>query len=386
MKILYWTPQFWPNIGGIEVLACRTLPALQRCGHEFLVVTSHDACDSPDLTHFRDIPVHRFPLWKALASRDLLRVRKLQEQIAALKRSFAPDLVHLHFPGHIAYFHLRTLDAHYSPTLLTVHTPFEQARGGTDTILGQVLRSADWITAVSHATLADTISLEPEIRERSSVIYNGVAAPELEPSTLPFEEPRVLYVGRLEVEKGVDIAIAAFARVSKKIPRARLTISGDGPVRAELEKQAAQAGLSSAIDFIGWTPPDKVPELMNTATVVVVPSRYREPFALVAVEAALSGRPVVATRTGGLQETVADGQTGLLFDKENTGELAEAICRLLKNPPAARAMGETGRRRALELFGLEKFISAYDGLYRSLVQNSAPLPAYSGSAVTQALR
>src|ERR1700757_1849626 len=247
MKILYWTPQFWPEIGGIEVLAMKTLPAIQRRNHEFIIITSHSEMDSTAETRYRGIPVYRFPFWHALARRDLRQVVKIKQQIAALKRTFKPDLVHLHYPGHIAYFHVNTLGRQSAPTLLTIHTPFPAGRGGIDTLFGQTLRSAAWVTTVSKATLSDTIQLVPEIRSRSSVIYNGLPAPRLSPRMLCFVSPQILYVGRLAAEKGVDVAVNAFAMIFKRFPHARFKIAGDGPARDELEQQVAMLGLTGAV-------------------------------------------------------------------------------------------------------------------------------------------
>jgi glycogen(starch) synthase len=101
-----------------------------------------------------------------------------------------------------------------------------------------------------------------------------------------------------------------------------------------------------------------------------MPSRWEEPFGLVAVEAALMARPVVASRVGGLAEVVADGETGLLVDKEDPAALARAVTHLLKNPATAERMGQAARRRARELFGFERQVDAYDGLYQRLAEEA----------------
>jgi glycogen(starch) synthase len=371
MKILYWIPQFSPDIGGIEVLAMKTLPALQKRNHEFMIITSQSELVPAGETRYGNIPVYRFPFWHALAKRNLSQVVKIKQQIAALKRSFKPDLVHLHYPGHIAYFHVSTGGAQPSPTLLSIHTPFPFARGGPDTLFGQTVSSAAWVTAVSKATLSDTIDIVPEIRSRSSVIYNGLPPPELSPEMLPFGSPQILYVGRLAPEKGVDVAVSAFATIFNRFPHARFKIAGDGPARSELENQVARLGLTDAVEFTGWIHPEKIPALINKCTLVVVPSRYREPFGLIAVEAAQMGRPVVAARTGGLRETVAHQRTGLLFESEDTAALAEEIAFLLNHPDKAMQMGQAGRCRALKIFSLEKFVDAYDKLYLRLTKEAA---------------
>src|SRR5512144_1206325 len=100
MRVLYWTPLFWPSIGGIEVLSTRLLPALAARGHQLTVVTEGEGAPPGEET-FRGVAVHRFPFAAALARRDLGEVVRIRRETAALKRRLCPDLVHLHHPGPI---------------------------------------------------------------------------------------------------------------------------------------------------------------------------------------------------------------------------------------------------------------------------------------------
>jgi glycogen(starch) synthase len=176
----------------------------------------------------------------------------------------------------------------------------------------------------------------------------------------------LLCLGRLAPEKGFDLALTALASLIERFPHIRLVIAGDGPARTDLEQQAAKLGLAHVVDFIGWVAPDKVPALLNTATVVVMPS-WREGLPLVALEAALMARPVVATRVGGLPEVVVHGQTGLLIEKEDSDGLAKAIAFLLEHPETATQMGQAAQQRAQEVFNSEQCVNAYDALYQKLI-------------------
>jgi glycogen(starch) synthase len=260
------------------------------------------------------------------------------------------------------------MSAYPAPTLLTVHTDFYGLRGEANTLFGQTIRSATWVNAVSKSTLFDTLQIVPDIMNRSSVIYNGLDAPNVSPEPLPFDKPKILYVGRLAHEKGIDLAVEAFATIQTNFPQTRLVIAGDGPARAELESQVSRLNLQNKTEFTGWISPEKVPQLINQSTVVVMPSRYREPFGLVAIEAGQMERPVVATQVGGLPEVVLHEETGLLCEKENSAELAEAIAFLLSNPNRASQMGQMGRKRALEVFSLQNFVQNYETLYTKLVE------------------
>lgn len=101
---------------------------------------------------------------------------------------------------------------------------------------------------------------------------------------------------------------------------------------------------------------------------VIVPSRWREAFGLIALQAAQMARPVVATRVGGLPETVREGETGLLVEREASAAMAGALSFLLQHPETARQMGQEGRRRAHAVFGWEQSVAAHDQLYRQIAE------------------
>jgi len=299
---------------------------------------------------------------------------EVRQQVIRLKQHFKPDLIHMNYTGPAVYFHLRTAEAHPAPFLLTIHSASPIHAGGPDTLLGQALQAADWVTTCSEALLADARQLAPEITSHSSIIHSGLEVPDLLPEPLPVDVPRLLCLGRIVPQKGFDLALSAFASLRHRFARARLVIAGDGPARAALEQQAAGLRLTHAVDFIGWVAPDKVPELMNTATIVIMPSRW-EGLPIVALQATVMARPIVATSVGGLPEVVVHQQTGLLVEQEDSEALADAIAFLLDHPEAATTMGGAGRLRAQRLFSLERHVDSYDALYRTLIHGAAHVGA-----------
>jgi glycosyltransferase involved in cell wall biosynthesis len=363
VRVLYWTELFWPHIGGVEVLSSRFIPAMRDRGHEFAVATSHAHLDLPDNEEWEGVPVHRFPFRQALADGDIKAMARATRGVAALKRQFRPELVHVRMADPSVFFHLRTRDAHSCPLLVSVTVAPPEAGAGPDTLMGSVMSSAAWVTANSEAILQDIVRLAPDTRGRASVIHPAQVMPEVEPAPMPLDPPTILCLGRVVGDKGFDVALAALARVRRDLPAARLVIAGDGPDRPELEAGARGLGLEEAVSFPGWVPPDRVPDLINQATVVAIPSRCREAFCLVAVEAALMERPVVATQVGGLGEAVADGETGLLVPRDDVEALADALLSLLRDPDRAAAMGRAGRARAMREFDHDAHVDAYDDIY-----------------------
>ncbi len=362
MHILFWSSGFLPQIGGIEVLAAQFLPAMRERGYEYLVVSSQDDGSLPPSTTYDGIPVRRFPFWQSLANIDELA--NVRQQVAKLKRSFAPDLIHINGVGRDNFFHLVTATAYHAPILVTLHGEWVPQ---ADAIVKTTLESADWITGCSKAILLKARELAPAIIPRSSVIYNAVAQPPVCPAPPAMQSQRVLCLGRLSKEKGFDLALSAFALVVKQHPRAHLIIAGNGPERAALATQAVDAGLSELVEFIGWVAPENVPALINTATVSMIPSRT-ESLPVVALQAAQMARPVIGTRVGGLPEIVADQQTGILVDKEDPQSLADATAFLFDHPEIASRMGQAARDRAQRDFDWKRHLNAYDRLYRNLIK------------------
>ena len=366
MRVLFCSINFWPHIGGVEVLAAKFLPALRERGYEYVVVAPKNHPDLPDEHSYNGIFVHRFSFYNDFNRNGMDHVMETRQKLRNLKRSFAPNLIHINAVGVENFFHVSTADAHQSPVLVTLHGKWKSR---ADAIVGQTLRSADWIVGCSAAILEQGRRLAPEIACRSSVIYNGVEVPSLSPAPMAFDSPRLLCLGRLAPEKGFDLALAGFGKILHRFPRARLIVAGDGPARGELERQAAEQGIRRAVEFTGWVDPEQVPALINRATLVVMPSRD-DSLPLVALEAARMARPVVATRVGGIPEIVVHQETGVLVGKEDSNGLTHAIGFLLGNPEAAVAMGQAAQRRIEVAFGWKKHVDAYDALYRRLIENS----------------
>ena len=205
----------------------------------------------------------------------------------------------------------------------------------------------------------------PEIAPRSSVIHNLLELPAEAPQPLPTVAPRLLCLGRLVPQKGFDLALTALASLRHRYPNLQLIFAGDGASRPDLEQQAADLDLLPMVEFMGWIEPDRVPALLNSVTMVLMPSR-REGMPLVAIQAAMMGRPIVACRVAGLDEVVVHGETGLLIDREDSDGLTEAIAFLLEHPQVAQKMGQSARRFAKGIFDWQRVIAAYDELYRKL--------------------
>jgi glycosyltransferase involved in cell wall biosynthesis len=279
MRLLFWSELFLPDIGGVEVWSAQLIHALQRKGHECLAVACRGPNPMPDKSTFEGIPVHRFGFHAALLRKDLAAVKKLAAEVSALKREFQPDVIHINTSQPSVLFHEKSAAAVASATLVTVHEPpILHAR---NSMLARLLRGADWVVGVSQAMLDDAQSLVPDIANRSSVIYNAVDDESAAVTPLSCDTRQLFCVGRLVQEKGWDVAIRALKDVRNAYPDVRMAIVGDGPERSNLEGLAAELGLSEAVRFTGWVSPSEVGTLLQSAFLVLIPSRWREPFGLV---------------------------------------------------------------------------------------------------------
>lgn len=203
---------------------------------------------------------------------------------------------------------------------------------------------------------------------REQLLLNGVAAerchvlppvvddPGLTPAPLP-DEPNVLYVGQLIRGKGVDLLLAALARIERPL---RCELIGAGNAEAKLRAQAQALGLEQRVDFRGWVDHTELAERYRAARLVVVPSRWPEPFGMVGLEAMQQARPVVGFAVGGIPDWLEDGVSGLLVGEQDVAGLAAAIERLLDDRALAARLGEGGRRRVAERYGHARYLEALE--------------------------
>ena len=184
-------------------------------------------------------------------------------------------------------------------------------------------------------------------------------------------------VGRLQAIKDPVNLVRAFALLVQREPlrsqRMRLMMVGDGPLRAEVEREIARTGIGERVWLVGER--REVPEAMRAMDVFVLPSRA-EGISNTILEAMASGLPVIATRVGGNPELVSDGETGMLVPAADSAALADALMRYLADDGLARAHGRAGRQRAEKEFSIDGMVARYATLYESLLDAAGrPAPA-----------
>lgn len=173
----------------------------------------------------------------------------------------------------------------------------------------------------------------------------------------------VATLARLVRVKGIHVLLKSVPLVLKEVKDVEFWVMGEGPLKEALLKQASQLGVMKSFKLLGYIPePEK---LLENAYALVMPSLY-EPFGMPAAEAGACMKPVVAARTGGLEEIVKDGETGFLYEPTDHHELAEKLIKLLNDPELASRMGWSAYRRVYENFSPERVARMYMDLYREV--------------------
>jgi glycosyltransferase involved in cell wall biosynthesis len=207
---------------------------------------------------------------------------------------------------------------------------------------------------------------------KTQTIHYGVDVRKFHPvsgksarGTLGIPRDRFVFgtIARITEQKGHRYLLEALPEIVRKCPAVLFLFAGDGPLRESLESKAAALGVRHHVRFLGYR--SDVVALMSAFDAFVLPSLY-EGLPNVVLEAMACGKPVVATAVDGTPEAVVHGQTGLLVPPKNPTALCEAVLRLCQSPHLMKTMGENGRRRATERFGLDQQIPAFDALYRKL--------------------
>lgn len=344
MKILLSTNRFHPDIGGIESIADILARSFVSAGHSLRLVTQSPGQYDDDLLRF-PFPVLRRPTrgellachrWADVIVQNNLEVRQLWPTLLCRR-----------------------------PLLIALHTWIRTAEGNLTPLQRLkrfALRRADRVVAVSEAIRRDSLP-SADLQFRSVVIGNPYDSQLFR--TLPnvARDNAIVFLGRLVSDKGVDLLLRAFAALQR--PSWRLTIIGEGPERPALEHLAHGLGLGQAVQFRGALQGEALVRVLNQHQLMVIPSRWREPFGVVALEGLACGCVVLASDGGGLTDAV--GSAGLFFQRGNQEDLTRQLRLIIDDGPRR----ETLRRQApthLAGFREDQVSSRYLELLEAMVQ------------------
>lgn len=221
-------------------------------------------------------------------------------------------------------------------------------------------RSFNRIITVSDSIqpyLIGQIGIQPA---RITTVHNGIAARTIAHPPRG-EQTTFITVGRLATIKNHTLLLRSFALLTRQYPQCRLIIVGDGPQRQQLEQLIRELGIGHAASILGFR--SDIDELLGKADIFVLSSNY-EGISIALLEAMRAGLPVIATRVGGVPETVRDRETGLLVAANDESAFLEAMLQLVSTPDLQKKFGQAGHAFFKKEFSLEQMTTRTVGIYQ----------------------
>lgn len=364
---------YLPNLGGLQSVTSLLAQGLAQRGFQVEVLTQRYPRSLLSSEEIGTVPVHRllflvphlryirsgrFDIFLAslfLFPATLIRLIRL---IMAEK----PAVVNLHFLGAPAFFIFLARALLHFRFVVSLHGDDVEGYSRTSRfdrwVFHATLRRADAITACSHYLLNQALAIEPGIKRKATVIYNGAETAWGTPSLT--RDNILLGIGRLMPSKGWDVLVRALGCDSSLAANTHFVLIGEGPELSNLQSLAGELDLDGQLEFRGAQTHEAVLSAIRHCVLVIIPSR-RETFGLVALEAMAAGKPVVATRVGGLTE-VLNGADAVMVEPGDPLALAEgistAIARLNREP----GFGSRNRDLAAR-FSAARMVDNYIELY-----------------------
>jgi glycosyltransferase involved in cell wall biosynthesis len=390
MKALH-VNDFYQRVGGAETVLFSVLDALEEKGVTNVVVHQHASDVRTDWRHVYKIP--------GLGDPNSSQASIVADTLGQIIQEEKPDVIQIH---DICNPDVVEISRRYAPIVQSVYNHSFYCPGGAKylPVLGRICERPVGTGCLVSAFITHCNSVRPRVLMSSydrsrrmmknnrglvflaltnyqaeCLLKNG-CAPEAVKVLHPFtnlpvlpterEERRILFVGRIVKQKGLDRLIDAIQYID---PSCRLVVNGDGPELKTAKEIAQRLGMASRIDFLGWTGREELARCYAESAVVVVPSIWPEPFGMVGIEAMSYGKPVVAFDVGGISDWLEDGVTGFLIEPYDLREMAKKIDYLLKHSGVAREMGMRGRSRVEQEFKKERYISKLLEIYGEVIDD-----------------
>jgi phosphatidylinositol alpha-1,6-mannosyltransferase len=356
VNLLLVTNDFPPRSGGIQQY-CHNL--VRRLPPDQVVVYAPAWTGAGAFDAAQAFRVVRHPGTTMLPVPDVLR------RTVALAREVRPDVICFGAAFPLGLLAGRITRATGVPCVGFTHG-VEVAVGRVPLVSRLLVRVAADLRLVTAVSRWSAARVRRAVRGRCPVelLPAGVAADAYHPGVDGLgSAPVCVCVSRLVPRKGQDRLIEAWPRVVARVPEARLLLVGGGPYERRLRRLAAASPVADRIHLTGEVAGEELPAHYAAGDVFAMPCRTRwlgldlEALGVVFLEAAATGLPVVAGRSGGAPETVSEGVTGTVVDGRRPGPVGEAMAGLLADPARARAMGAAGRRRVEAEFSWEAVVA-----------------------------
>ena len=416
MKIVISTDIYYPMINGVAVFSRNLAAGLKKRGHKVMVIAPsidgefHVEKDEEygfTVVRLKSFKIHSYPdqINKVPEAKDFLGVKlpkiyyknglNVSLCYSAIKKvldDFQPDIIHDQTPGPVALAVFRYAKKRDIPLVSTDHAYPDNltqqlklprvAKKPLNSMMNKYfvsfLKRSEYATMPTEQAVADLI---PQKRKPFKVpveaLSNGIdlsrfakgrANKEIyEEYGIPKTKPIVLYVGRVDPEKSLDILMEAFIEVQKKVPDAHLVVVGDGTARPKLEAQIAKAGISDHAHFLGRVIGDNLPQLYRTGTVFAITSKT-ETQSIVLMEAMASGLPCVAVDAGAIHELVKSNKNGYLCEADDVNAVTTGLVKILTDKDRQKKMSDESVKRAAR-HDISHTLTRMEEIYNEVLDN-----------------
>ena len=395
MKILFATDMYFPTPGGISVVIHRLSHILVKNGHQVAIIAPstswrfHEEKED-DITIYRvqSILVHKF---KNIRYAPTFIYQKEMKRIIT---DFAPDIIHIETFDAIASLTVTIAKKLNIPIVATCHIMPANISGALPLppkmgivignlylkVMSQVFNKVDYVTAPTETGISILRTIG--VKTPMEAISNGLdlklfhKQKETEAFRRKYHLPSekfILYVGRLDKEKCVDIFVAAL-QYCEPIPF-RAVIAGTGELLEDLKEQVKTLHIEDKVTFLGILPEDELPMLYSLASMFVMPSTA-ELQSLVTMEAMGTGLPVIGANAGALPFLIKDEENGYLFEPNNPEDLGKKMKSLLENSDLREQMGNASLK-IIQQHDLENIGKRFASLYERLIEQKKNANAVS---------
>jgi glycosyltransferase involved in cell wall biosynthesis len=314
---------------------------------------------TPGMSHLDEINIPDLQNSKDILPPTLRIISQLRHVIYEQQ----PSIIHIHALHELSLFAVKIARELGIPLIYHFHGTVTEEDMRILKPIVPFLHNILVVSEAVHQSLLPYLASDIQIE----VLVNGVedllGRP---PARSKNSENQILIVGRIEHEKGFDIAVKAFGLILQELPAFRLVVIGSGSQLQSLKILGKQLGIMSSIDFLGDLRNEEVIQKMDQSNIVLVPSRAIEGFGIVAIEAALREVVVIASDIGGLSYTVEDKKSGFLVPADDPIAIAEKVKEILKDPDSLEKIRKFARMRALDLFSMDRFKINLESYYHNL--------------------
>ncbi|MCR4752882.1 MAG: glycosyltransferase [Candidatus Saccharibacteria bacterium] len=417
MKIVISTDVYYPMINGVAVFSKNLATGLKKRGHQVMVLTpsisgkfsvEKDPNCNFTVVRLKSTRMYLYPdqIEKIPNDKKILGIKIPQflyknglhvsynpySDIKRVLEDFKPDIIHNQTSGPLALAIFRYAKKCNIPIVMTDHTypdnltqqvklpkfAKKPINAAMNAYFMSFLRRSKYATLPTKQAITDLLpknhhSFKVPVEALSNGIdlsrfTKGPASEEIyKKYAIPRNVPIVLYVGRIDPEKSLEILVNSFKKLIKKTPKAHLVMVGDGTAREKLEKIIKREKTSSQTHFIGRVIGDDLPQIYRTGTVFVITSKT-ETQSIVLMEAMASGLPAIAVNAGAVTELVEDGENGFILEPDDTAGIASGINTIISDKELREKMSKNALKMITK-HDINYTLSRFEKIYNNVLQS-----------------